>query len=160
MSEPNLEWGDVPARGSDANHLADVHDDDAAVIDSLVSQDAEPPTAAELPAVVQNIPRPKIDKPPRVAMVGRSINLLANQVFQLAAANPYRRRILIAANKEATMRLADTATKVTQDQELFRVRVSYTGIVELYTTGDLWIRNAGEDVQYSIMEEITIEEGR
>ena len=160
MSEPILDWGDVPARGSDANHLADTRDDDGTVIDSLVSQVADPPTAAELPTEVRNVPTPRVARPPRVAMIGRTINVQPNQIFQLAVANPYRRRFVISVEQEATVRLADTATKVTQDQELFRVRIGMFETHEFFTTGDLWVRNTGYDVRYSIMEEITIEEGR
>lgn len=166
MHDPVMGDKYTPAVGNDGNFIANVNDDDGAILDSLVSSEAEPPERDELPIVrIDMRPVPTKAIPPIKSMVARTITVAPNTPYQLARANPWRESIHVEAglNNTSTSNVfyGPSATDVLNPLTRFGFYYTIYDDTRFMYNGDMWIYHMHTDVvTFSILEIITQEVGR
>lgn len=149
-------------RGGDANFLADLSDDDGAVLDSFVSSEADPPTPDELPIVKLMLRPLASDIPARKSIRTRTINMAENVPYMLAPASPWRERVVIRMNKTATLLLANNRTAVQDTITAARFGGNSSGEFVINSNDEIWglSQLTGDTLVVGILEEITEKVGR
>lgn len=168
-TDPMEDYAGGPVVGNDGNFLADVDDDDAQVIDSLVDQAAEPPSGSDLPVVrIDMRPIPKDLPPALTRMVTRTVNLGAEPLLLLPA-NAYRSRVSLTATAlteggavadTAVLYLAASRTESQSFLTSARVLLGHTDTFDAAYNGELWAYSPNAGTSISILEYITQEVGR
>ena len=168
MHDPVMGDKYTPAVGNDGNFIANVNDDDGAILDSLVSSEAEPPKPDELPIVridMRPVPTKVIPAPQR--MRASTFNVAQRVPILIANANPHRVELYIDCNINtgaATLWLASTRTDVQNPITAYGMWNNAYASANYNYTGELWAMYDGVTPEgfsgLSVMEIITQEVGR
>ena len=166
MQDPIEEDNRLPV-GNAGNFVADLTDDDATILDSLVSSEAEPPDADELPIVRLNL-RPLAAKPiPAITrMLTRNVWVPPNTAFLLLTDNPWRTNLRIESSApiaaQPSFFVAPSRTQVLSRSTAFGWHYAAYDNFELSGyNGELWLFNDMDEVaEIFVMELISQEAGR
>ena len=157
MSEPT---------GVPGNFLNNPSDDDATVLDSLVTSetwdaevseevDAERPTFN----LVLRPPAPSA-LPPHVRMDTYTANLPASTPYMLTAENNFRQSVEVYATSDTVLRVGETGTAAAGATTGATVLINAGDPVTFTGTRDLWIFNTGtETVQLGIISYVKMDGG-
>lgn len=163
MQDPIEEDKSIPV-GGEGNFLADMTDDDATVLDSLVSSEAEPPDADELPIVRLDMRPLAVEAvPDDVVMRTRTVRApIPGVAHLLMNANPWRKRAVVRINKTTTILLGESRTAVSSLSTSARFGTNSASEIILNTTGEVWGLIDGEvtDITIGVMEEVVRKAGR